>query len=128
MKESTRVLRFAIIGTLNAVITAVVIWVMMDLFHQEYKISNLTGYFIAQVNNFIWGKYWIYISEENKGKSLWAQIFKFTISCVVSYIAQFLFIYVLIDILDMNAYLAQFFGLFVYGAVNFLFNRFITFR
>lgn len=30
MKESARIFRFAVIGTLNALIMAVTVWVMMD--------------------------------------------------------------------------------------------------
>ena len=86
------------------------------------------GYFISQINNFIWGKYWVYVSEESKKQSLWSQIFKFTISCIVAYIAQFVFIYVLIDLFSMNEYWAQFLGVFVYGVVNFIFNRYVTFK
>ena len=44
------------------------------------------------------------------------------------YIAQFLFLILLVEAFDCNEYLAQFLGLFVYGAINFLANRHITFR
>ncbi|WP_025069564.1 GtrA family protein [Bacteroides propionicifaciens] len=128
MKESTRVLRFAIIGTVNAIITAIIIALMMNNLNFDYKISNIVGYLIAQINNFVWSKYWIYVSDENRTKSIWNQLFKFSISCILAYAVQFAFIYLLIDLLGANAYLAQFIGLFVYGASNFLFNRFITFK
>ena len=31
MKESVRILRFAIVGSSNALITALVIWILMDI-------------------------------------------------------------------------------------------------
>lgn len=127
MKESTRVLRFAIIGTVNAIITAIVIAVMMN-FDYSYKLANITGYLVAQINNFFWCKYWIYISEASKRGNIFHQLVKFSGSCFFAYAVQFGFIYILIDLLEINAYIAQFLGLFVYGASNFLFNRFITFK
>lgn len=128
MKESTRVFRFALIGTLNALLTAGIIWFMMHYLDSEYKVANITGYLIAQFNNFFWCKYWIYVSEESKKGNIFFQFIKFSTSCLLAYLVQFVFIYLLIDLLGCNPYLGQFLGLFVYGASNFLFNRFISFR
>ena len=51
MKESTRICRFAVIGTLNALITAITIWVMMDELDINYMLSNVTAYILAQAGN-----------------------------------------------------------------------------
>ena len=45
-----------------------------------------------------------------------------------AYGAQFLFLIGLVEGLDCNEYLAQFLGLFIYGSVNFLMNKRVTFR
>lgn len=60
MKESVRIARFATIGTLNAIITALVIWLMMCFAGEHYTIANIVAYVVAQINNFIWSKYWIF--------------------------------------------------------------------
>lgn len=52
----------------------------------------------------------------------------FLIAFGMAYGAQFLFLIALVELLGCNEYLAQFLGLFVYGAVNFLMNKKITFR
>ena len=54
MKESARIFRFAVIGTLNALIMAVTVWVMMDELDINYMLSNVTAYILAQIHNFIW--------------------------------------------------------------------------
>lgn len=46
----------------------------------------------------------------------------------MAYLAQFLFLVVLVEALNCDEYLAQFLGLFIYGGVNFIMNRRITFR
>ena len=48
MRESRRIFRFAVIGTLNALIIAAVIWLMMDELDIDYMLSNITAYVIAQ--------------------------------------------------------------------------------
>lgn len=126
MKESTRIFRFAIIGTLNAVIVAVTVWVMMGLLDVNYMLSNVVAYTLAQVHNFVWCKYWIFPTEG--GRNVWRQLLLFVVAFGMAYGAQFLFLVVLVEGLDCNEYLAQFLGLFVYGGVNFCMNRCVTFR
>ena len=127
MKESTRICRFAVIGTLNALITAITIWVMMDELDINYMLSNVTAYILAQTHNFIWCKYWIFPVEKRKN-NVWKQILFFCSAFGVAYTAQFLFLVLLVEGLDVNEYLAQFLGLFIYGAANFIANKKITFQ
>ena len=66
MKESVRIFRFIIVGTLNALITALVIWVLMSGIGCNYLWSNIAGYVAALINNFCWSKYWIFSSRSGK--------------------------------------------------------------
>lgn len=129
MKESIRITRFIIVGTLNAAITALIVWLIMKnlSFDGDYLVANVTAYIIAQIHNFIWCKYWIFPKEDKKN-NIWRQILFFCTAFGVAYTAQFLFLILLVEGLDVNEYLAQFLGLFVYGTVNFLSNKKITFR
>lgn len=60
MKESVRIFRFTVVGTLNALITALVVWLMMHIHEQDYLLANVVAYIVAQIHNFIWSKYWIF--------------------------------------------------------------------
>ena len=126
MRESRRIFRFAVIGTLNALIIAAVIWLMMDELDIDYMLSNITAYIIAQTHNFIWCKYWVFPTE--KKSNTWRQVLLFSIAFGMAYCAQFLFLIGLVEGLNCNEYLAQFLGLFVYGGVNFLMNKKVTFK
>ncbi|MDR0940018.1 MAG: GtrA family protein [Mediterranea sp.] len=127
MKESARVVRFLIIGTMNALIMAFVVWLMMRVLGINYLVANVTAYVVAQTHNFLWCKYWVF-AIENKKNSLWQQMLFFCFAFGLAYLAQFLFLVLLVELLGTNAYLAQFLGLFVYGGTNFLLNRRVTFR
>lgn len=127
MKESVRIFRFAVIGTLNALITAFVIWPMMDELSYDYIPANITAYIVAQIHNFIWSKYWIFPIEDKKN-NIWMQILFFCSAFGLAYSAQFLFLVTLVECGDVNEYLAQFLGLFIYGTVNFIVNKKLTFR
>ena len=97
MKESARIFRFAVIGTLNALIMAVTVWVMMDELDINYMLSNVTAYILAQIHNFIWCKYWIFPTE--KKSNTWRQVLLFSIAFGMAYGAQFLFLIGLVDVL-----------------------------
>ena len=129
MKESVRVIRFAIVGTLNALITAFVVWLLMHIEGESYITANIIAYVVAQIHNFIWCKYWIFPLEPgNKKNSIWHQALFFAGAFLLAYSMQFLFLLMLVELFYCNEYLAQFLGLFIYGAVNFITNRHITFR
>jgi len=129
MKESVRVIRFAIVGTLNALITAFVVWLLMHIEGESYITANIIAYVVAQIHNFIWCKYWIFPLEPgNKKNSIWRQVLFFAGAFLLAYSMQFLFLLMLVELFYCNEYLAQFLGLFIYGAVNFITNRHITFR
>lgn len=125
MKESTRIFRFAVIGTLNALITAATVGIMMGVLGIHYLASNITAYVLAQTHNFLWCKFWIFPTD--KKSNTWRQVLLFLIAFGMAYLAQFLFIVMLVEWLSCNEYLAQFLGLFLYGAVNFLMNKKVTF-
>ena len=127
MKESVRIFRFAVIGTLNALITAFVIWLMMNELSYDYIPANITAYIVAQIHNFIWCKYWVFPTEDKK-TNLWQQVLFFAMAFGIAYSAQFIFLIILVEEGDVNEYLAQFLGLFIYGTVNFITNRKLTFR
>ena len=127
MKESVRIFRFAVIGTLNALITAFVIWLMMDELSYDYIPANITAYVVAQIHNFIWSKYWIF-PIENKKNNIWKQMLFFCSAFGLAYSAQFLFLVTLVECGDVIEYLAQFLGRFIYGTVNFIVNKKLTFR
>ena len=127
MKESVRIFRFAVIGTLNALITAFVIWLMMNELSYDYIPANITAYIVAQIHNFIWCKYWVFPTEDKKN-NLWQQVLFFAMAFGIAYSAQFIFLIILVEAGDAHEYLAQFLGLFIYGTVNFITNRKLTFR
>lgn len=129
MKESVRIIRFTIVGTLNAIIIALTVWLFMDICNLGYLLANIVAYILAQTNNFLWCKYWIFpLDKETKKNSTRRQILFFLMSFILAYVSQFIFIVLLIELLHFDEYLAQFLGLFVYGAVNFMSNKLITFK
>lgn len=125
VKESTRILRFIIIGALNALIIATVIFVMMYWLAYDYKVANVAGYVLALINTFFWNKYWVFSASEG---SYWREVPLFLIAFGCAYGLQFLALVLMVEALHVNEYIAQALGPVVYGAVNYIMNGKLTFR
>lgn len=123
-KETVKILKFCVVGFSNAVVTAGVIYVMMHLFSYDYMIANICGYIIGVTNSFIWNKLWVFQAHNT---NIWREIVLFSFAFSIAYLFQFIFLLMLVEHLDMNEYLAQFLGLFIYGGINFVMNRALTF-
>ena len=124
-KKSTQIVRFTIVGFSNAVITYVIYVMMRKLLDFDEEFSNAVGYIAALVNNFVWSKLWVFQARKT---NVWREVFFFLVAFAVAYGCQFVFFTTLRDTLQGNEYLAQFLGLFVYGAVNFMVNKYFTFK
>ena len=125
VKNSVSVIRFIIVGTMNAIIIAVVVWLMMHHFECNYLVSNIVAYTLAQINNYLWCKYWVFISPNGKFQR---EIPLFLIAFGCAYLAQFFLLLLLVKVFHFDKYLAQFIGLCVYGVINYIMNRKVTFR
>lgn len=123
-EETVRILKFCAVGFSNALVTAIVVYIMMHLLSYDYIISNICGYILAVANSFIWNKIWVF---QARNTNVWKEIMLFAFAFIIAYLSQFIFLLILVEHLDVNEYWAQFAGLFIYGGINFVMNRVLTF-
>jgi putative flippase GtrA len=151
MKQTTLIqfVKYGAVGVSNTLVTAAVIWLMMALVFQvkddqeatptAMAVSNITGYVAGLINSFIWNRKWTFQSQTN-----WKTDFsKFTVAFLLCYIPQLLLVmalkkYLAIAPLTLHLgawerdvtqdYLFQLAGLVFYTAINFLCNKYYTFK
>ena len=142
-------IKYGIVGLINTLLTTVIIWMMMFTVFQAEKdgnvssfvitVSNMTGYIVGLINSFIWNRKWTF-----KSKNRWTSEFvKFTTVFLICYIPQlflvnFLNTYIAGPDLQFTvgnhpvvigyAYICQLIGIVFYTSLNFLLNKFITFK
>lgn len=122
---NSRLFRFCVIGFSNFLIITVTVFVMMSGFSIDSRVTNVCAYTLANISSFYWNKRWVF---KSKGGNVWQEIFWFLVAYLCAVGLQFAFFTMLISWLDVNEYLAQFLGMFVFGTVNFLMNKFVTFK
>ena len=66
--------------------------------------------------------------SSNPQNSLWQQIMLFCTAFGIAYGIQLLFVILMIEAIGIKEFTAQFIGIIIYGAVNFMVNNRRTFR
>jgi putative flippase GtrA len=137
--------KYGIVGVANTLLTVAVIGLMMHFLYGAIdadlaiSLSNITGYVAGLVNSFVWNRKWTFRSRTG-----WKLDFlKFTGAFLVCYIPQLLLVmlmnkYAHLPSLDLHvwgfdatlapAYLCQLSGIVFYTVLNFLFNKYYTFK
>lgn len=124
-KSYGEIIRFAIVGTANFLIIMAFSWLLMHLFGINFYVANIVAYVLALVNNFYWNRIWVFRST---GERMGRQALMFLAAYGIAYLVQLGVIAVLVQWLGVNKDLANFIGLFPFGATNFLLNKFFAFR
>lgn len=112
-------------GTANFLIIMAVSWLLMHLFSINFYVANIAAYVLALVNNFYWNRIWVFRSTEGR---MGRQALMFLAAYGIAYLVQLGVVAVLVQWVGVNKDLANFVGLFPFGATNFLLNKFFAFR
>jgi putative flippase GtrA len=141
--------KYGIVGVANTLLTAITIWVMMYILHRSGEeepvspfvitISNTAGFIVGVINSFIWNRLWTFQSKKK-----WKRDFiRFIIAFLICFIPQLLLVNFLnthINGSDFRfiigdqplvvsfAYTCQLIGIVFYTSLNFLCNKYYTFR
>lgn len=93
-------IRFAIVGCVNT-INYYVIYLLLMYIGFEYLWSHSTGFLISMIGSFYLNCYYTY-----KVKPTWKKFFQFPLTYVVNYSISTLSLFIIVDFLHMNEFLA----------------------
>lgn len=124
-KAIKQAIKYGVVGVINTLITAVVIWIMMKLLGCSDVVSNVVGYIAGVLNSFIWNKKWTFKSTEKwMGSAI-----RFGVVFGICYLLQLgLLVFVLNPYLAIDPYYNQLIAMAFYTAINFVMNKFYTFK
>ncbi len=144
-----QLLKYGIVGVMNTLLTAVVIWAVLKFgfgvvseekaTSLQMVVSNFAGYAVGLVNSFVFNRNWTFKSKGN-----WKTGFlKFVLAFAICYMIQLGVVlalnkYVSIPTFEFNAlggdyvitssYICQLIGIVFYTGLNFFFNKYYTFK
>ncbi len=76
-RERTRFIKFAIVGTVGAVVDFGVFNLLSSVFGIDHVVASVLSFLTAVVSNFVWNRLWTY--PDSRSKPLSRQLFQFTI-------------------------------------------------
>lgn len=75
--ERSRFLKFAVVGTIGAVIDFGIMNLLVSLVHAPFVLAGTISFICAVISNFTWNRFWTY--PESRSKPLASQLGQFTL-------------------------------------------------
>ncbi len=137
-----QVAKYGVVGAGNTILSLVIIWVMTKKLGCTEAFSNFTGYFIGLINSFFLNRKWTFNSTGN----VFGSAVKFFLVFAVCYLLQLGVLLLLNRYCPQNPplyslfepmlkifkidtlFYIQLLSMVVYTAVNFLINKYYTFK
>lgn len=123
-KPLIQLIKFGIVGVFNTLLTAVTIWILLKVLHYSDYVSNIIGYLVGLMNSYIWNRKWTFASTTKLSDTL----FKFILTFGISYLFQLGNLYLLRHFTSIDPYVCQLISIVVYTCINFVLNKFYTFK
>lgn len=122
--------KFIIVGIINTIVGAGIMFVLYNLFHCSYWFSSIMNYVVGSVVSYFLNKYYTFESKKIKIKEIIYFILNIAMCYIIAYgLAKQMALYIL------NGYskavqenTAMFIGMVIFTILNYLSQRFIVFK
>lgn len=118
-----QLLKYGVVGVVNTLITAVVIYLCQELLGWAPVLSNALGYAAGLLNSFLLNTRWTFRSSFS-----WGRLGGFALTFGVCYLIQLGVLLLLQRYSTIPPYPQQLVAMVVYTGANFLMNKFLVYR
>ena len=119
-----KLIRFSIVGVGNTLVNWS-IFIILNAFGVYYIISNIIAYTIATVNSYIWNSSWVF--KYGQGLNINTSV-KFFILNLVGLTVNTTIMYILVDILNFNKFIALVIASIFVVIMNYTINKLWVFK
>ena len=119
-----KLIRFSIVGVGNTLVNCGIFFIL-NAFGVYYIISNIIAYIIATINSYIWNSLWVF--KYGQGLDINTSV-KFFILNLVGLTANTTIMYILVDILNLNKFMALVLASVVVVIMNYTINKLWVFK
>ena len=119
-----KLIRFSIVGVGNTLVNWGIFFIL-NAFGVYYIISNIIAYIIATINSYIWNSLWVF--KYGQGLDINTSV-KFFILNLVGLTVNTTIMYILVDILNFNKFIALVLASVVVVIMNYTINKLWVFK
>lgn len=119
-----KLIRFSIVGVGNTLVNWS-IFIILNAFGVYYILSNIIAYIIATVNSYIWNSLWVF--KYGQGLNINTSV-KFFILNLVGLTVNTTIMYILVDILNFNKFIALVIASVLVVMMNYTINKLWVFK
>ncbi|MCM8709617.1 GtrA family protein [Clostridium sp. SYSU_GA19001] len=120
-----KLLKFLIVGGINTLISLLVFYILNKILAVNYFISSACGYICGMFNSYILNKKWTFEDSDN---NILSQFIKFAAINGISLLINLFAMYILIDKLYIDSFIAQIFATVFSTASNYIGSRVLVFK
>jgi len=122
-KESSRLIKFSIVGLSGAFITEGLLWLLTDVFGIYYVLSALLSTEIAIINNFIWNEVWTFKDRAHGtlNDSL-TRFVKFNLSRILGMMISVVLLFLLTEVFGIYYLISNLSAVIIVFIINYLFS------
>ncbi|MCH5216220.1 MAG: GtrA family protein [Muribaculaceae bacterium] len=137
-KTSIQLIKYGLVGVSNTAVTFIVFVLLNSILCVNFYISNVLGYIAGVINSFIWNKKWVFKSVSDRVKR---EMLLFIVGFAICYLLQMALLWILMNYtslqyIQISGYekwqlgdtLITVIGMVFYTLLNYIYNRFITFK
>ena len=113
------------VGTINTLITSLVIFIFMKFTNSGLYLSNVLGYIFGLLSSYILNSLFVFKSNNILKKK---EFIKFIIVFLSAYTLNIISLYILSKIIYIGEYLSQYISMMIYSLSFFYLCKFYTFK
>ena len=121
-------IRFALIGVSNTAVHYAVFALLVTLFSMQYLIASAIGYVCGLINSYLLNRSWTFRARARPMKRRVGEFVRFGLVNALALTVNLLVMRGLVELMSVTPYISQLFAIGLALVVNFLGNRFWTFR
>lgn len=135
-----QLLKYAVIGVLNTLITLVVFYILNTRLGLSYGISNVVGYIFGVINSFLWNRNWVFKIKNDFRRELLLFVCGFMLCLALQLCVSWILlegfgwknlpddVIPFFPMQKAGQNIVMILAMIFYTLANYAYNRFVTFR
>ena len=126
-KKYKEVINYLIAGFLTTMVAIISFEIFKNIFHIHYIISNILSWIVAVIFAYVINRRFVFNSKTTDKQKM-KEFINFIACRIATLVIETAFMYLMVDIIKINADIAKLIAQFVTIVLNYVFSKFFTFK